>query len=292
MSWPGSIEPDLQPAGTVQSDRFVADVSLFPTGLEKIFFLSLIPIVFDKMRRFFVDEKTICGDEVTLSGSQVHHLHSVLRLGVGQTIELFDGTGCVYLTEISVVSKNRIEGHIINRHMESGTSSFPLTLGMGILKGKKMDLVVQKATELGVDSLIPLATRYCEQGKSMDRRRGRWQRIMLEACKQCGRATPMHIAPGIPLQELDITRYHYPVLCWEQEEEAIISPGYFSVPGSILLLIGPEGGFHNSEIRWAAEYGVRMTTLGSHILRAETAAIAGVGIIQYLSNLQAPELDS
>jgi 16S rRNA (uracil1498-N3)-methyltransferase len=244
------------------------------------------------MRRFFIDEKAICGDDVTLSGSQSHHLISVLRLSVGQTIELFDGTGWVYLTELSTISKNRVEGRIVNRHLESSTHPFPLTLGMGILKGKKMDLVLQKATELGVDSLIPLATRYSEQGKNIDRRIERWQRIMLEACKQCGRATPMCIAPVLPLQELDIAEYHYPVLCWEQEDKSVISPEYFTAPGSILLLIGPEGGFHDGEISWAADQGIRMTTLGSHILRAETAAIAGVGIIQYLSNLQAPELDS
>ena len=238
------------------------------------------------MRRFFIQEKAIQGDTVILSGTEAHHMRSVLRLKSGDTIELFDGTGTIYQIELCKVSKNTVEGRITDKHTEVSNDPFPLTLGMGILKGKKMDLVLQKATELGVETLIPIVTRYCEQQKNLDRRMERWQRIMLEACKQCGRATPMQISPVRPLQEMTTEDFRYSILCWENEEQSVIGPDFFTLPGPTLLLIGPEGGFHEDEIHWARDNNMYMTTLGPLVLRAETAAIAGVGIIQYLSALQ------
>lgn len=238
------------------------------------------------MRRFFVQENAIQGDTVILAGAEAHHMRSVLRLKPGDTIELFDGTGTLCQIELCKVSKNRVEGRITNQHTEVRNDPFPLTLGMGILKGKKMDMVVQKATELGVETLIPVVTRYCEQQKNLDRRMERWQRIILEACKQCGRATPMEILPVRPLQELSIEQFRYSILCRENEEQSVVGLDFFSLPGPTLLLIGPEGGFHEDEIHWARGNNMYMTTLGPLVLRAETAAIAGVGIIQYLSGLQ------
>jgi len=242
------------------------------------------------MHRFFVTPQSIDGDTIVLSGSQAHHLRTVLRIRPGQTIELFDGTGAVYRTEIIKSTENSVEGRITAQVVESAGTDFPLTLAQGILKGKKMDLVLQKATELGVDTLIPVLTRYCQQHKNLDRRMQRWQRIVLEACKQCGRSTPMRIAPVIDLSELPVPSFRYPVLCWEGEQKAMVGPELFAVPGSVLLLIGPEGGFHAQEIGWAKEQDFYPVTLGPLVLRAETAAIAGIGIIQYLTHLQAGRL--
>ena len=238
------------------------------------------------MRRFFVPPQNIDGDTVVLSGPQSHHLRSVLRLQPGDNIELLDGTGSVYLTEILTITNTSIKGRITGRRQENHTSPFPLTLAQGILKGKRMDLILQKATELGVDTLIPLMTRYCQQQKNMDRRIQRWHRVMLEACKQCGRSFPMHITPAVRLQDLPVESFTYPVFCWEEEAQASIRPELFTAPGKVLLLIGPEGGFHEQEVQWAQDTGFHSVTLGPLVLRSETAAIAGVGIIQYLTRLQ------
>ncbi|MCF6188059.1 MAG: 16S rRNA (uracil(1498)-N(3))-methyltransferase [Desulfobulbaceae bacterium] len=242
------------------------------------------------MHRFFVPPQAIDGETVVLSGNQAHHLRTVLRIRPGQTIELFDGTGAVYRTEIKKSTENTIEGHIIGHVVESAKTDFPLTLAQGILKGKKMDLVLQKATELGVDTLMPVLTRYCQQQKNLERRLQRWQRIVLEACKQCGRPTPMRITPVVTLQDIPVPSFHYPLLCWEGEEQAMVHPELFTIPGKVLLLIGPEGGFHKQEVQWAGDQGFQSVTLGPLVLRAETAAIAAVGIIQYLTRLQAARL--
>ncbi len=242
------------------------------------------------MHRFFVPPQAIVGGTIILSGNQAHHLRTVLRIRTGQTIELFDGTGAVYRTEIQKSTENRVEGRITGKLVESVKTDFPLTLAQGILKGKKMDTVLQKATELGVDTLIPVLTRYCQQQKNLDRRMQRWQRIMLEACKQCGRSVPMQISPVVTLEDLPVPSFQYPLLCWEREEQAMIRPELFTVPGKVLLLIGPEGGFDRQEVQWADDHGFQAVTLGPLVLRAETAAIAAVGIIQYLIRLQAPGL--
>ncbi len=242
------------------------------------------------MRRFFVPPQSIDGDTIVVSGSQAHHLRTVLRIRPGQTIELFDGTGAVYRTEILKNSENSVECRITGKVVESARPDFPLTLAQGILKGKKMDLILQKATELGVDTLMPVLTRYCRQQKNLERRMQRWQRIVLESCKQCGRPTPMRITPVIDLGDLPVASYHYPLLCWEDERQATVYPELFTAPGKVLLLIGPEGGFHQQEVDWAGDKGFQPVTLGPLVLRAETAAIAAVGIIQYLTRLHTARL--
>lgn len=239
------------------------------------------------MRRFIIAPRDIDGETVILSGAEAHHLRAVLRLRPGDRIELLDGTGTVYLSELTTITEDIVYGCIIDRRMEHAPSPFPLTLAQGILKGKKMDLVLQKATELGVETLTPLVTRYCEQQKNIDRRLQRWHRIMLEACKQCGRTTPMEITPAVALEDLASTSFAYRIFCWEGEKEAMIRPGWFNDPGKTLLLIGPEGGFHDQEVRWARENDFYPTTLGPLVLRAETAAITAIGITRYLIRLQA-----
>jgi 16S rRNA (uracil1498-N3)-methyltransferase len=95
----------------------------------------------------------------------------------------------------------------------------------------------------------------------------------------------MRIAPILSLDELPAADYAYPVCCWEKEDTAFLEPGYFSIPGPVLLLIGPEGGFHEQEMEWIYGNTFRIITLGPHVLRAETAALAAVSIVKYLGGL-------
>lgn len=237
------------------------------------------------MRRFFVRPEQVTDTCISLSGVEAHHLCSVLRLRPGQVVEFFDGTGTVYHAEILHIKSSMIKGRIVRRYVEQIADSFPLTLAQAVLKGQKMDLIVQKATELGVATLLPVISRYCEAGRNIESRMGRWQRIVIEGCKQCGRTVPMQISPIILLEDINTADYAYPVCCWEKEEQSLLTPGYLSTSGPVLLLIGPEGGFHKKEMEWVCGNDFRIITLGLHVLRAETAALAAVSIVKYLSNL-------
>ncbi len=237
------------------------------------------------MRRFFVSPGQIQGARITLKGAEAHHLRSVLRLQPGRIVELFDGSGTVYKAEISAIRSNFIEARIVRKYVARLDDPFPLTLAQVVLKGKKMDVVVQKATELGVNILIPVISRYCEGRKVNSDRITRWQRIVIEACKQSGRAVPMHIAPVTSMDTLSVVDYRYRICCWEKEKQSLLLSSYLEVAGAILLLIGPEGGFHEQEMEWVRDNGFRIVTLGPHVLRAETAALAAVSIVKYVGSL-------
>jgi len=240
------------------------------------------------MHRFFIAPQQTGSSTILLSGKEAHHLRSVLRLQCGASIELFDGTGTVYQAQIEREEADGILLKITAQGKEKPVSPFPLTLAQAILKGKKMDLVCQKATELGVDTLIPIHTQFCQPQKNLERKGERWQRIVLESCKQCGRSTPMRIRQPVSFKDLDTSSYRYRIFCWEKETEKRILPETFRVPGKILLVIGPEGGFEQQELSWAREQGFQSVTLAPHVLRAETAAITASGIIGYLTMLQTP----
>ena len=237
------------------------------------------------MRRFFVSPDQIKGLDITLTGAQAHHIFSVLRLQPGGVIEFFDGSGTVYQSEILQVRPNLIKARIIRQYIARLDDPYPLTLAQVVLKGKKMDVVVQKATELGVNILIPVISRYCEGRKANSDRINRWQRIVIEACKQSGRSVPMRIAPLTALDELPIADYRYSICCWEKEQKKLLLPTHFEEAGEILLLIGPEGGLHEKEIAWAQANDFHIITLGPYVLRAETAALAAVSIVNYVGSL-------
>ncbi|HHL32943.1 MAG TPA: 16S rRNA (uracil(1498)-N(3))-methyltransferase [Desulfobulbaceae bacterium] len=237
------------------------------------------------MRRFFVSPDQVQGSRITLTGREAHHFRSVLRLRCGQVVEFFDGCGTVYQVEITTIQSNLIEGAIVGQYVAKLDEPFPLTLAQVVLKGKKMDVVVQKATELGVNTLIPVISRYCEGRTKSTGRVARWQRIVIEACKQSGRAVPMHIAPVTSMDTLSVVDYRYRICCWEKEKQSLLLSSYLEVAGAILLLIGPEGGFHEQEMEWVRDNGFHIVTLGPHVLRAETAALAAVSIVKYVGSL-------
>jgi 16S rRNA (uracil1498-N3)-methyltransferase len=164
---------------------------------------------------------------------------------------------------------------------------------MGLVKGKKMDLVIQKITELGVTGLHPFRSRYCAAMEQAKDRLARWQKISLGACKQCNRPKPPVISPVMDFQELisfsENGNHSLKLFFWENEEgqksiREIISP--LENIHSVMAIIGPEGGFSNEEARLAVAAGYEPVTMGSRILRSETAAVAAVAILQHeLGNL-------
>ena len=247
------------------------------------------------MRRFFVDPNNFSGSTAFLSGSEAHHIAAVLRLPVGTRITLFDGSGSLYEVLITKISPKKIETTIeaitpyINTDQEQQSR---VHLGQALIKGGKMDLTIQKATELGIDVISVFKSTYSAIKSSPENRLDRWNRIALEACKQCNRPKPPELHAAGNLNELlKSTReksYDLKLIFWEEEQQTSLQDIFQQHDDirSVLLLIGPEGGFSPAEAEQAMLHGCQPVTLGSRILRAETAAIAAISVIQFqLGNL-------
>jgi 16S rRNA (uracil1498-N3)-methyltransferase len=247
------------------------------------------------MRRFFIDPENIVGPTALLTGTEARHISSVLRLSTGTKITLFDGSGSYYEALITKTSAGRIETKIVSiiPYIASAEDIHPaLHLGMGLLKGKKMDLIIQKITELGVESLRPFRSRFCAAHDHAHGRLSRWQKIALEACKQSNRPKlpELHSISEFKnlLSETAQNDHDLKLIFWEEQGQKTIHEIFASgdEKKSVLILIGPEGGFSTDEVKEAVARGFQPVTLGSRILRAETAAIAAAAILQHeLGNL-------
>ncbi len=240
------------------------------------------------MRRFFIDPKDVTGSKATITGDEAHHISDVLRLKTGTAIELFDGMGKIYQARIEVFSKGRVEVVILTSGEDNHTGSH-LTIGVALLTGKKMDLVMQKATELGVERISPYISCHCSVKERNPNKEERWQRIVLEACKQCNRPTPpqcrdvANLTTLLTEAEANATK----IIFWEQEQSRTLTDIFSTEaepppPTTVLALFGPEGGFSKEEIAQAVAAGFTPVSLGKRILRAETAVISGSAILQFL----------
>jgi len=244
------------------------------------------------MHNFFIAPEAISDNQAVLTGDEARHLRAVLRLTAGQEIGLFDGTGKTYRARIREVGKGRTTCQIIAEQVDQPTGP-ALHLGQALLTGQKMDLLIQKATELGIRTIHPFHAQRCTMRQEADKKTGRWQRIALEACKQCNRPTPPQIRPVVDLPGLLAreTDLQLKLIFWEGETERTIDdllnlPNQSAPPESVIFLIGPEGGFTEQEVTAAVAAGYRPISLGRLTLRAETASLAAMAILQHrLGNL-------
>ncbi|MCF6289619.1 MAG: 16S rRNA (uracil(1498)-N(3))-methyltransferase [Desulfobacterales bacterium] len=243
------------------------------------------------MRHFFIDPADISGAKAVITGQEARHLTTVLRLGPGQRIHLFDGTGAVYVAEISHTGRGAVEATILKTEQEKQGHGPRLHLGQALVKAGKMDLIVEKATELGVAAIHPFVSRYCAirpGAEQQQRRLERWRRITRAACKQCNRPLPPDCPAPVPLDQLLATarEYDLKIIFWEEEKSRSLTglfPGAAKTgPLSLLALVGPEGGFSEQEVLQAIAAGFIPVGLGRRLLRAETASLAVVAILQYL----------
>ena len=247
------------------------------------------------MRRFFVEPENIKGPIAILTGTEARHISTVLRLSPETIITFFDGSGSYYEARITKISPARVETKIlsITPYIESAEESISaLHLAVGLLKGKKTDFIIQKCTELGVESVRPFHSLYCAVQGVVSGKLGRWQKIALEACKQCNRPKPPYLHEVTDYNTLlslsENHDYDLKIIFWEDEKQNSLQDT-FAASGemrSVLALIGPEGGFSSVEALAAIAAGFQPVTMGSRILRAETAALAAVSILQHeLGNL-------
>lgn len=234
--------------------------------------------------RFYTPGDTITGATIQLSAEESHHLSRVLRLREGTTVYAFDGEGREWECEVSASHKTASTLTIRHEVTTPVESPLQLTLAQALVKGDKFDLVVQKATELGVSRIIPLITEQSDIRRAEERseqRLQRWQRISLEALKQCRRRRLVTISNPLP----------FPALCREVADQTTLlfaERGGGSLPviaapsPGLTLCIGPEGGWSDRELELATSAGLTLVNLGPRILRTETAAIAAISVAQFL----------
>ena len=236
-----------------------------------------------RISRVYTSETLSSGATVTLTGNTAHYLGKVLRLDVGAELILFNGDGREYPATAISISKNAVEASLGQPRTPHTESSLRTVLGIGISRGERMDLVVQKSTELGVSEIVPLFTEHCEVKLNAERQEKRvehWQQVAISACEQSGRVIipvirmPKKIAEWIvsPGAELKL-------LCDHNETGTLDGA---RPQGGIALLIGPEGGLSDSEISQARAAGFTGINLGHRVLRTETAPITALSILQYL----------
>lgn len=236
------------------------------------------------MPRFFVPD--LSGDVLTLSGEDGRHAAKSLRCRVGEELELCDGRGAECLCAVAAVEGDTLTLRVVERRPSRGELPCRVSLYQALPKGDKLELIVQKAVELGAAEIVPVLTQRCvsrPDSRAMEKKRERLQKIALEAAKQSGRGVVPQVAPllDFPAALAEMARSACPLFFYEGGGEPL-GKALSAQPGSIALMVGPEGGFDPAEAQAARDAGLRVCTLGPRILRCETAPLYALSAIGYV----------
>ena len=237
--------------------------------------------------RFFIKQESQESSLVLLKGEEHHHLSRVVRIKPGATVTLFDIQGADYLARVEEVGKNSTRLFILEKRKKKN-KRIQVTLAQALIKAKNLELVLQKATELGMSDFIPIISSrsIIKLGDKTEKKMQRWRRIVLESAKQCGRSV--------------VPRIHIPVelnmfFQRQAEDKKIFFCGRggdylrnilvnLKPPASVVLLIGPEGGWTDREEKDMVDHGFEAVSLGPSTLRSETAAIASLAMVSLFWN--------
>jgi len=243
------------------------------------------------MHRFFIDQSTEVEAAVIISGNDYNHLKNSLRLNIGDRVILSDGNGIDMEAEILNFHDQGAELKILSREKSKVEAETEVWLAQGLPKKSKMDLIVEKATEIGFAGLIPLESKRTivkYDHKKKNKKQRRWQRVAEAAAKQSGRAVIPEIKDFYSSDNLKSLKeeFDYVLLLWEDEKEYSIKEFFkennIAAEARILLIIGPEGGLTETEVsKFKKELDARIITLGPRILRTETAGITALTAILY-----------
>lgn len=235
------------------------------------------------MRRLLVPPGRVSQGRARLEPADLHYLRDVLRLGPGAALEVFDGEGRAYPAQVAASGDELLLGE----PRQAPPAAASIQLAFALARGERTDLVVQKATELGVTRLSPFEAARSVVRLAPDRaeeRTRRWRRIAAEAARQCGRADVPGVDPPTTLDRLlaGAAPGARRILLWERGGEPL-AEAVDRGAGSHQVVVGPEGGFAPEEVEAALGAGARLATLGPRILRFETAAIVVVALVQHLA---------
>ena len=242
------------------------------------------------MHRFYAPALDPGDETVALPRDEAEHLTRVLRLGVGDTVAVFDGRGHEFVARVASALRREVRVQIVSRVEPAAESGVPLTLGQAILKGDKMDDVIRDAVMLGAAAIQPIVTKRSEttvaallRGARVDR----WRRVALASAKQSRRAVLPEIrmpltldtALGEPAAALRLMLVE-PAAAASVEPISVLQQA--PAPADAMLLVGPEGGWAAEEWTLAAAHGVRLISLGPRTLRADAVAVAAMSVLQFL----------
>ena len=241
------------------------------------------------MRRFFVEKIIPTGGFLSITGKEARHIVTVLRMKKGETLILMDREGQSFEATIEAVHYKEVKVRITKTIPPLPPSPIEMSLAQAIIKSHPMEYLIKKVTELGIGSIHPF---YSERTviklkpEQLKNKMDRWMEIMKSACKQCGRVTLPTLNTPLPFEELINTvpnKKTLKVLLWEDEDKADLKRllTSMSFEPHVFAIVGPEGGFTSNEINRAREAGFQIISLGNRILRAETAAVSLISIIQY-----------
>lgn len=238
------------------------------------------------MTRFYVPRDSILKGIIHIRGHEAHHAKDVMRLKVGDEIVVFDGSGYEYVGVIDGMDRKDIIAKI-NKTIKKQVDTFKLALAQAIPKLNKMDLIVEKSTELGVGRIIPIITARTVveiDAVREEEKIGRWKRLAVEASKQCGRITIPEIDEIGSFEDSlsHIKDYELAIIpCLHRSTEKLKGVLKSKVAKSVILFIGPEGDFTEDEIKAARSMGAKPVSLGKEVLRSETAAITALSVLNY-----------
>ncbi len=242
-----------------------------------------------KPRRFKIPQDHWRGGEAFIDDrGEMRHLRRVLRLRFGEEVVLFDGEGKEYSAVISGMTSDQIAFKLLSEHSLLSTESpLKIILGAALLKAAKFDWLMQKTTELGVSEIVPIASAHAVPqwtGEKIRSRQSRWEKIVSESAKQCGRAKVPRIHSPCSFEGALNKPFEQTLRLFLSEKEAggTLANVCEGRPPSVYVLVGPEGGFSDQEALLAQKADFRPIRLGPRVLRAETAGVAIVSLLQFL----------
>jgi 16S rRNA (uracil1498-N3)-methyltransferase len=241
------------------------------------------------MHRFFVSNQNLQGEKVVFLGQQAHQIRNVLRIQPGDRIVVLDNAGWEYEVALTALSRNKITAQVIEKRQAIGEPGVRITLYQSLLKQDKFEWVLQKCTEVGVTQFVPMVTQRSliqHPGDIKPKKLTRWRRIITEAAEQSGRGRIPELLSPISLEEglSGLDAFQRCLMACTQAKGRGLRKSLklgCDTPDTVALLVGPEGGFTDQEVKLGQSSGAVPISLGRRIFRTETAAVVAVSLILY-----------
>ncbi len=232
------------------------------------------------MKKFYAEQNGNC---FIFEGDELAHFN-VLRCKLGEEIVVLGQDGFDYLCKVSNISKKQAVAEIVSKEPNTKNPKIEISVFQGLVKGEKLDLIVQKLTELGISNLYTFESEFVI-AKTNNNKIDRLNKISQEACKQCGRSTPINILETLKFNEMLEKLKQFDVVLFANEKNRIRNFDEIKNKNKIAIVVGSEGGFSDKEIQSLNSIGAINFGLGERILRAETASIAMSAIVGFMVNV-------